>query len=117
MPDMDKFAALGEPTRRRILEMLADRGELPASTIAEAFQVSPSAISQHLKALREADLVLMEKRAQQRIYRINPAALQELESWTQQMRQLWSRRFDALDALLKEEIRKGLEAQDGDKSS
>jgi DNA-binding transcriptional ArsR family regulator len=111
---MDKFAALGEPTRRRILEMLADRGELSASAIAEAFQVSPSAISQHLKALREADLVLMEKRAQQRIYRINPDAMQEVEGWAQRMRQLWAQRFDALDALLKAEMRKEMEARNGD---
>lgn len=108
---MDKFAALGEPTRRRILEMLAARGELSASQIGEAFEVSPSAISQHLKALREAGLVQMEKRAQQRIYRLNPEAVGEVEGWAKQMRQLWIGRFDALDRLLQEEKRKELEAK------
>lgn len=69
---MDKLYALAEPTRRTILEMLAKEGQLSATEISDRFNVSPSAISQHLKVLREANLVLMEKRAQQRLYRINP---------------------------------------------
>jgi len=50
----------------------------------------------------------MEKRAQQRIYQINPDAMQELEEWPRQMTQLWNQRFDALDALLQEEMKKSL---------
>ena len=65
---MDKFSALADPTRRHILEMLARRGQLSATEISDKFQVSPSAISQHLKVLREANLVQMEKRVQQRLY-------------------------------------------------
>jgi DNA-binding transcriptional ArsR family regulator len=61
---MDKFHALAESTRRKIIEMLAREGALTATEICEEFQVSPSAISQHLKILREANLVRMEKRAQ-----------------------------------------------------
>jgi DNA-binding transcriptional ArsR family regulator len=100
---MDKFSALSDPTRRKIIEILANDGPLSATDICEKFQVSPPAISQHLKVLREAGLVWVEKRAQQRIYQINPDAMLELQDWVKQMTQLWRRRFDALDALLQVE--------------
>ena len=103
---MDMFAALADPTRRKIIELLADDGQLPAAEIAAHFPVSAPAISQHLKVLQEAGLVSVEKRAQQRIYRINPQAMLELEDWVRQLNQLWNRRFDALETLLEEEIRK-----------
>ena|SRR5438270_5450309 len=103
---MDKFKALGEPTRRSILEMLATQGQMSATAIAERFQVSPPAISQHLKILREARLVQMEKRAQQHLYRINPDALHEVEDWTRQLTTLWDERFDALDKVLEREKKK-----------
>jgi DNA-binding transcriptional ArsR family regulator len=92
---MDKFTALADPIRRTIVEMLAVHGQLCASEISARFQVSPSAISQHLKVLREANLVRMEKRAQQRLYRINPEPLRELEEWASRMRELWDERFEA----------------------
>jgi DNA-binding transcriptional ArsR family regulator len=104
--DMDMFSALAEPTRRSILQMLASRGQLPASAISRRFRVSAPAISQHLKILREARLVRMEKRKQQRIYQINPDAMLELEEWARQMTALWNERFDALERVLKEEERK-----------
>src|SRR5436189_6328605 len=65
---MDMFVALSDPTRRAILEILATRGELSATDIYEQFSVSPQAISQHLKVLREAHLVVMEKHAQKHVY-------------------------------------------------
>ena len=97
---MDIFSALAEPTRRTILELLARDGPLSATEIYQKFPVSPPAISQHLKVLRGANLVHMEKRAQQRMYQLNPDALFELEGWARQMTQLWNQRFDALDAVL-----------------
>ena len=103
---MDIFYALAEPTRRAILEMLAKNGQLSASNISDKFRVSPPAISQHLKVLREANLVQMEKKAQQRIYQINTDGMHELEEWAKQMTQTWNERFDALDELLKAEKRK-----------
>ncbi|MBG9791119.1 hypothetical protein ABD76_00595 [Paenibacillus dendritiformis] len=103
---MDIFSALADPTRRTILEMLADHDGCPASQIHNRFEVSPQAISQHLKILREANLVHVEKRAQQRIYRINTEAMMEFEKWSHEMRLRWSRRLDALDAVLKEEMGK-----------
>jgi DNA-binding transcriptional ArsR family regulator len=103
---VDKFSAISDPTRRKILELLANQGPLAAAEICAQFQVSAPAISQHLKALREADLVRVKKQAQQRIYEMNPAALLELEDWAQHTAQLWNERFDALDRLLQEEKQK-----------
>lgn len=103
---MDKFSALADPNRRLILEMLARDGQLSATEISDNFQVSPSAISQHLKVLREANLIQMEKRAQQRLYRINPEAVVELEQWVKQLTQRWDERFEVLDQLLEAEKKK-----------
>jgi DNA-binding transcriptional ArsR family regulator len=104
---MDMFYALAEPTRREIIEMLAKSGQLSATDICDKFPVSHPAISQHLKVLREAKLVRVEKQAQRRLYRINPDAMLELEEWAKQMTLLWSARFDALDQVLKAEKHKG----------
>src|SRR3981081_1665038 len=104
---MDMFVALADPTRRNILELLANSGELPATAIYEQFPVSPQAVSQHLKVLREAKLVDMEKRAQKRLYRLNPQTLSQFEAWVQQTKQRWSERFDALDTVLESEKKKG----------
>jgi len=98
---MDKFSALADPTRRKIIELLANSGELPATEISDHFSVSAPAISQHLKILRQVKLVRVEKRAQQRIYRIEPDTLQDLGDWARRMTQLWNQRFDGLEKLIK----------------
>ena len=103
---MDMFVALADPTRRHILELLANSGELAATAIYEQFSVSPQAISQHLKVLREAHLVEMEKRAQKHIYRLNPQTLSQFEAWVQQMQQRWEESFEALDTVLESEKQK-----------
>ena len=100
---MDVFSAIAQPTRRSILEMLADGGQLPASEIARRFRLSPPAISQHLKILREARLVRMHKHRQQRIYQVNPEAVQQVEAWAKGVEALWTDRFGRLEALLREE--------------
>jgi len=103
---MDMFVALADPTRRSILELLASSGELSATAIYEQFSVSPQAISQHLKVLREAKLVVMEKRAQKHLYRLNQETLSQFETWVQQTRQRWEERFEALDKVLEAEKQK-----------
>ena len=103
---MDVFSALSDPTRRSILEMLAGEGRLSASEIAERFPISAPAISQHLKILREARLVRVEKRAQQRIYEINPETVREMQDWAERIRSQWDERFDALDRVLAAEQQK-----------
>lgn len=97
---MDTFTAIAEPTRRSILEMLAASGNLSATDIYRRFKSSPPAISQHLKVLRETRLVRVEKRAQQRIYYLNPAPLRELEKWIQQFAANVEDRYQQLDKVL-----------------
>ncbi len=103
---MDMFGALADPTRRTILELLATSGELSATALYEHFPVSPQAVSQHLKVLREAHLVEMEKRAQKHVYRLNPQTLSQFEAWVQQIKQSWEERFAALDTVLESEKKK-----------
>jgi DNA-binding transcriptional ArsR family regulator len=85
MEKLDKFYALSAPIRREIITLLSDGEELSATAIAEKFQISPPAISQHLKVLLNSNLLEMHKQAQQRIYALNPLALLELETWAKQM--------------------------------
>jgi DNA-binding transcriptional ArsR family regulator len=107
---MDTFSALAEPTRRSILEFLGTRKELSATQIYDYINkqtpVTPPAISQHLKILRESKLVDVEKRAQQRIYSLNPRGLMELNLWIRKMTQFWDERFEALDSVLAIEKKK-----------
>ena len=100
---MDVFAAIAQPTRRSILEMLAEGGQLTVADIAGRFRVTAPAISQHLKILREARLVRMHKHRQQRIYQINLEAVRQVDAWVRNIEALWSERFERLDELLKEE--------------
>ena len=93
---MDSFAALADPTRRRIVEMLA-RGTLSAGEIASRFSVTPSAVSQHLKVLRAARLVRARAIAQRRIYELDTEGLAEIESWLDGIGPIWQKRYEALE--------------------
>ncbi|MCE3232672.1 MAG: Bacterial regulatory protein ArsR family, partial [Rickettsiaceae bacterium] len=81
-------------------------GRMHVGEIKKEFTISPPAISQHLKVLKEAKLVRVEINAQQRIYTLNPDGIAEIEYWLAKMRRMWEARFDALDALVKEEVKK-----------
>ena len=97
--------ALADPTRQRIVEMLAER-ELSAGAIADRFEMSPPAISQHLKVLKDASLVRVRADAQRRIYALDPAGFEELEQWMTRIRRYWRTSLDALERALKEEDRR-----------
>src|SRR5687768_7478406 len=103
---MDSFTALAEPTRRNILEMLIRKNGMSAGDIYGRFKSSPPAISQHLKVLREAKLVRVEKRAQKRIYYINPEPIKEFEKWIRQFAEIMEERYEKLDKLLAAETAK-----------
>lgn len=95
---MQAFAALGDPTRQRIVEMLAAR-ELSSGEIARRFDMTAPAVSQHLKLLRDAGLVQVRHDAQRRIYALNPAGLAELDAWLARFRRFWSGRVDEVEHL------------------
>lgn len=99
---MDIYTALADSNRRKIIELLALKGKLSATDISDKFKISPPAISQHLKVLREAKLVDMEKRAQSRIYTINTNSLDELQEWVVKMKSMWEKKFDRLEKVLQE---------------
>jgi DNA-binding transcriptional ArsR family regulator len=86
-----------------VVEILAHRGKLSASQICDEFDVTPQAISQHLRVLREANVIQMEKRAQRRFYTFNPQSTNQIQVWAADMARLWNRRLDRLDKILKEE--------------
>jgi len=102
---MDAFAALADPTRRRIVELLG-RGERAAGAIVDEFDVSAPAISQHLKALRDAGLVEVRADGQRRIYALDPAGLDEVEAWLGRVRRFWAGRLDALERALRKPTRR-----------
>lgn len=99
---MQSLAAIADPTRRRIVELLAVR-ERTAGELVEEFDLSAPAISQHLNVLREAGLVTTRAEGQSRIQALNPAGLDDLEDWLEKTRSVWSRRLDALERELRAE--------------
>lgn len=104
---MDIFQALSDKSRRNIIELLAKKGELTSTDISNQFHISAPAISQHLKVLREANLVQMEKNAQKRLYKINPDAMEEVQKWIKKLSEMWDARFSALDKILEKQKKKG----------
>src|SRR5581483_617287 len=99
---MNSLAALADPTRRRIVEMLA-AGSLSSGEIAESFRISAPAISQHLKTLRRAGLVRVRVEAQRRIYELDARGIDELSEWVMRIRRTWATRLERLEAQLREE--------------
>lgn len=97
---MDSFTALGDPTRRQIVELLG-RGERASGDIAAQFDMSAPAISQHLKVLKEARLVRVRVEGQRRVYSLDPEGLQMIEAWLAEVRRFWSGRLDALERALR----------------
>ena len=97
--------AIAEPHRRRILELVAGE-ERSAGEIAAEFDVSQPAISQHLKALRDAGLVQVRAEAQRRIYALDPAGLAAIDTWLEGVRRFWPARLDALERELRKPTRR-----------
>ena len=93
---MDALAALADPTRRRIVELLAD-GERSAGEIAAQFDTSRPGVSRHLRVLREHGLVHAREEGHRRLYSLDAAPLAELDAWLARYRAFWANRLDALD--------------------
>ena len=90
------FAALASATRRAILARLAE-GEATVNELAEPFNMSLPAISQHIKVLERAGLIIRGQKAQYRPCTIDVTPLQEVSNWTEQVRHIWEVRFDQMD--------------------
>lgn len=97
---MVALTALADPTRRRIVEMLAER-EMTAGEIAANFSVSTPAVSQHLKVLRDCRLVRVRGEAQRRFYELEPEGLVELDRWMIAIKESMARKLSAVERLLK----------------
>jgi DNA-binding transcriptional ArsR family regulator len=95
----DVFHAIAHPARRAILVLLK-RGESSAGALAGPFGVTFAAISQHLKVLKEAELVSERREGRQRIYQLHPKPLREVVSWAQEFEGYFNQRLDALEARL-----------------
>lgn len=96
---MHAFAVLGDPVRRRILELLAD-GEQSSGAIAQVvgdeFGISQPAVSQHLRVLRESGFTAVRADGTRRLYAVDSEPLQEVDMWLEQFRRFWSHHLDAL---------------------
>ena len=100
------FRALADPTRRAILERLAE-GEASVSELAEPFDMSLPAISKHLKVLEKAGLITRGRDAQWRPCRLEVGPLKDVDSWMGAYRHFWEESFDRLDVYLQELQGKG----------
>ena len=98
---VETFAALAEPNRFRIVELLRS-GPRTVNDIGDRLDLNQPQVSKHLRVLKAAGLVEVEPRAQQRLYELCAAPLRELHDWLDRYRELWDARAKALDDLLEE---------------
>jgi DNA-binding transcriptional ArsR family regulator len=96
---MHAFDVLGDPVRRRILELLAGKenssGDLVA-VIQDEFGITQSAVSQHLRVLRDSGFASVRREGARRLYSVAATPFREVDDWLEQFRHFWSNRLDAL---------------------
>lgn len=105
MPTMQAFDVLGDPVRRRILELLAD-GERSAgeitSIVMDEFGISQPGVSQHLRVLRESGFTSVRPLGARRLYAVQPMHLKEVDVWLDRFRELWQGSSERLDEVLRD---------------
>jgi DNA-binding transcriptional ArsR family regulator len=106
------FHALGDPTRRAILDRLVER-PMSVSELANPLGITLTAVVQHLQILEEARLVYTEKLGRVRVCRLEPAGFRSLEQWIRDHRTAWERKLDRLGQFLAEDDEKSSSATDG----
>jgi len=92
----DVFQAIADPTRRKIIDILAD-GSLSVNEVAENFEISRPAISKHIKILNECGLLIIHREGRKRYCRAEPNKLKKVVDWASQYRQFWSHKLDTPD--------------------
>ena len=117
---MQAFDILGDPVRRRILELLADgeraAGEVSA-VVQEEFGISQPAVSQHLRVLRDNGFATVRAEGTRRLYAVDPAPLREVDLWLEGFRRFWTQRLDALGTEIARGKRERLRKSDASTSS
>jgi len=93
---VNALAALADPTRRHIVELLAEQ-ERSAGELASQFDAARPGVSRHLRVLREQGLVRVRSDGRQRLYSLDPQPLADLDAWLTHYRAFWQNRLDALD--------------------
>ena len=96
----DVFQAIADPTRRAIITLIAIHAMTP-NAIAEHFDTSRQAVSKHLRVLTECQLVKQEQTGREIYYHFNPKSMKEVADFVEPFRQMWEKKFDNLDVLLK----------------
>jgi DNA-binding transcriptional ArsR family regulator len=116
MHDVEAFDVLGDPVRRRILELLAD-GELTSGAVSEAIQaefgISQPAVSQHLRVLRDSGFATVRPEGARRLYAVAPGSLREVDAWLDRFRRFWTPPLEALAT----EVARGKRAKRQQRSS
>ena len=98
---MNAFDVLGDPVRRRILELLAEGSRSSGATVSvinREFGISQAAVSQHLKVLRDNGFACVQFDGSRRIYTVEVARLREVDQWLSRFRQFWATKLESLDA-------------------
>ena len=98
----DVFQAIADPTRRAIIDLLAEQS-LNLNAVAENFDISRPAISKHIKILTECGVVVIKQRGRERYCEANLASLREVSKWVKQYKALWTKKLDALEHYLAED--------------
>jgi DNA-binding transcriptional ArsR family regulator len=101
LPAVTAYAALSEPHRRQILDVLRG-GERPVGDLVERLDLTQPGVSKHLRVLREAGLVAVRTDGRRRLYALRPQPLAEVDAWLAPYRAFWSGRLDALERHLEE---------------
>ncbi len=100
--ERDVYVAIADPTRRKLIRLLADSDELPLYELTPHFQIGRTAVSKHLTILKEADLVKNRKIGRETRYRLNPAPLQEVKDWLSFYEKFWNENALLLKNILEE---------------
>jgi len=99
----DVFDAIADPTRRRLIQLLAESDEIPLHELTVQFQMGRTAVSKHLTILKEAGLVIDRKVGRETRFRLNAAPLKEIQDWVAFYSKFWNTNMMRLKQLLEEE--------------